>query len=213
MAEDIKYYSPQEERINIISHAIGVILGIIALPFLIIRATHIDNGYPIISFTIYGVSMILLYTASTLFHAAKSNKLAEKLNVFDHASIFVLIAGTYTPFALVTLYGTKGWIVFGLTWGFALIGVISKFFSAGKYRLISTAMYLLMGWLMLFFIRTFLHNIDLGGALWVLAGGILYSVGSAFYYFRNRPFNHAIFHFFVLGGSICHFIAVYCYVK
>lgn len=208
----IKYYSPKEELINVLSHAFGLLLSIIALPLLIYKAVEIGNALHITSASIYGTSSILLYLASTLFHWAKKEKLVRRLNIFDHSSIYVLIAGTYTPFALITLNGTVGWVVFGLVWGFAIIGIILKLFFTGKYRLVSTIMYVLMGWLCVIFGKSLIQNLPEAGLWWLFAGGLAYTIGAVLYYFRKIPFNHATFHFFVLIGSFCHFVAIYWYV-
>lgn len=210
--EIIKYYSPREELINILSHGLGLLLSIIALPFLIYKAQSLGSILDITSASIYGVSSIVLYLASTLFHLAKNPKVITRLNIFDHSSIYVLIAGTYTPFALVTLNGIIGWTVFALVWSFAIIGIVLKLFYIGKYRLLSTIMYVLMGWLIVFFGKSLASNLSDAGLWWLIAGGLSYSIGAVFYYFRKIPFNHAIFHFFVLGGSLCHFITIYWYV-
>ena len=144
--EGIKYYSPIEEKINIISHAVGFILSIIALVLLVMHANLHGDVWHIVSFSIFGASLIILYAASTFYHSAKKPELRNRLKIVDHASIYVLIAGTYTPFTLVTLNGTIGWVIFSTSWGLALSGIILKLFFTGKYNVISTIMYVLMGW-------------------------------------------------------------------
>jgi hemolysin III len=210
--QKVKYYSPMEEKINIASHAFGFILSIVALFLLIRHASFNGSGLHIISFSIYGISLIVLYAASTLYHSAKSPELRTRLRVFDHASIYVLIAGTYTPFALITLNGELGWIVFGLSWGLASAGVILKLFFTGKYKLISTLMYVFMGWMMIFFITPLMDSLSVDGLIWLAAGGISYTVGAALYSIKKIQFNHAIFHLFVLLGSCAHFVSVFFYV-
>ncbi len=143
--EGTKYYSPLEEKINIISHAIGFSLSIVALVLLVTHATLHGDVWHIVSFSIFGSSLIILYAASTFYHSAKKSELRNRLNIIDHASIYVLIAGTYTPFTLVTLNGAIGWVIFGTSWGLALTGIILKLFFTGKYDLMSTIMYVLMG--------------------------------------------------------------------
>ena len=201
-----------EERINIGSHALGFILSVIALFLLIRHASFNGSGLHIISFSIFGISLILLYAASTFYHRAKSPELRSRLRVFDHATIYILIAGTYTPFALITLKGELGWIVFGLSWSMALVGVILKLFFTGKYNLISTLMYVFMGWMIIFFISPLMASLSAEGLTWLTAGGISYTVGAALYSIKKIPFNHAIFHVFVLLGSAAHFVSVYFYV-
>ena len=210
--EEIKDYPPKEEKINIISHAFGLILSLLATPLLIVHASINGNVWHIVSFSIYGASLIILYAASTLYHSAKKPKLRKRLNVFDHASIYVLIAGTYTPFTLVTLNGAWGWTIFGITWGLALTGIILKLFFIGKYDILSTIMYILMGWVVLFAIKPLLNNVDFDGILWLFAGGISYTIGAVLYSIKKIEYNHAIFHLFVLIGSFCHFMAIYFYV-
>ncbi len=208
----MKYYSPREEKINIISHAIGFILSIVALVFLVMHANLHGDVWHIVSFSIFGVSLIVLYAASTLYHSAKKSELRSRLKIIDHASIYVLIAGTYTPFTLVTLNGTIGWVIFGTSWALALTGIILKLFFTGKYNLISTIMYVLMGWIIIFAIKPLINNLPFEGLLWLIAGGISYTLGAILYSIKKIKFNHAIFHIFVLIGSFCHFMSVFFYV-
>ena len=209
---EIKYYSPIEEKINIISHASGFILSIVALVLLVTHANLHGDVWHIVSFSIFGASLIILYAASTFYHSAKKSELRNRLKIFDHASIYVLIAGTYTPFTLVTLKGTIGWVIFGISWGLAVTGIILKLFFTGKYNLISTIMYVLMGWVIVFAIKPLINNLPLEGFLWLLAGGISYTIGAILYSIKKIKFNHAIFHLFVLTGSFCHFMSVFFYV-
>lgn len=210
--EGIKYYSPIEEKINIISHAIGFILSIVAFVLLVMHANLHGDVWYIVSFSIFGASLIILYAASTFYHSAKKSELRNRLKIIDHASIYVLIAGTYTPFTLVTLNGTIGWVIFGTSWGLALTGIILKLFFTGKYNLISTIMYVLMGWVIVFAIKPLINNLPLEGLLWLFAGGISYTIGAILYSIKKIKFNHAIFHMFVLMGSFCHFMSVFFYV-
>jgi hemolysin III len=210
--EGIKYYSPIEEKINIISHAIGFILSIVAFALLVTHANLHGDVWHIVSFSIFGASLIILYAASTFYHSAKKSELRNSLKIIDHASIYVLIAGTYTPFTLVTLNGTIGWVIFCISWGLALTGIILKLFFTGKYNLISTIIYVLMGWVIVFAIKPLINNLPLEGLLWLLAGGISYTIGATLYSIKKIKFNHGIFHMFVLIGSFCHFISVFFYV-
>jgi hemolysin III len=210
--EGLKYYSPIEEKINIISHAVGFILSIIALVLLVRHATRHGDVWHIVSFSIFGASLIILYAASSFYHSAKKSELRNRLNIIDHASIYVLIAGTYTPFTLVTLKGTIGWVIFGISWGLALTGIILKLFFTGKYNLMSTIMYVLMGWVIVFAIKPLMNNLPLEGLRWLVAGGISYTIGAILYGIKKIKFNHAIFHMFVLMGSFCHFMSVFFYV-
>jgi len=211
MAEEGFEYDPLEEKLNVISHAIGLVLAVVGTVFLLMKSFALGNTMAVIGSLVFGLSMITLYAASTLYHKSSSSK-REYLRVFDHASIYLLIAGTYTPFTLVSLHGQVGWILFGVTWSFAIAGVILKLFYTGRYNLISTLMYAIMGWLIVFAIMPLIDSIGLNGFLWLLAGGIIYSLGAVFYLFDKIRFMHSVFHLFVLMGTICHFIAVYYYV-
>lgn len=207
-----KSYSAKEEALNVYSHGLGFVLSIAGLVLLVFRAVQYGDAWHIVSFSIYGLSMIVLYLASTLFHAAKNPVRRRRLNIFDHASIFILIAGTYTPYLLVTLNGTWGWSLFGVVWGIALVGVVLKIFYTGRFRLASTIMYLLMGWVIIVAIKPLLQNLAPGG-LWLLAlGGVFYSIGAALYMIQKVPYNHAIFHLLVLLGSASHFLSIYYFV-
>jgi len=205
-------YSSREEIVNIISHAIGFMLSIVALVLLVIQANAFGNVWHIVSVSIFGVSLIVLYAASTLYHSSKHQELRKRLKIFDHAAIYVLIAGTYTPFTLITLDGTIGWVIFGVSWGMALIGIILKFFFTGKYKSISTLMYILMGWMIVFAIKPLIDSLALEGLNWLIAGGVSYTIGAVLYSIEKIKFNHAIFHIFVLIGSFCHFSSVFFYV-
>lgn len=210
--EIIKYYSPIEEKINIATHALGFMLSIVAFVLLVTHANLHGDVWHIVSFSIFGASLMILYAASTFYHSAKQPELRNRLKILDHASIYILIAGTYTPFTLVTLKGTIGWVIFGTSWGSALTGIILKFFFTGKYNLISTIMYVLMGWVIVFAIKPLINNLPLEGLLWLLAGGIFYTIGAILYSIKKIKFNHAIFHMFVLNGSFCQFMSVFFYV-
>ena len=210
--EGIKYYPPIEEKTNIISHGIGFILSIVALLLLVTHAVRYGNILHIVSFSIFGTSLIILYAASTVYHRTKDPVLRNRLRVFDHASIYVLIAGTYTPFTLITLNGPLGWSILGISWGMAVTGIILKLFLTGKYKLISTLMYVFMGWIIIFAIKPLINNLPVEGLLWLVAGGMSYTVGAIIYSIKRIKFNHAIFHMFVLAGSACHFVTVFIYV-
>lgn len=210
--EGIKYYSPIEEKINILSHAAGFVLSLAALVLLVMRATRYGDVWDVVSAGIFGASLIILYAASTVYHSAKKPELRKRLRIIDHASIYVLIAGTYTPFTLITLNGSIGWVIFGTAWGLALTGIILKLFFTGKYNLISTLMYVFMGWVIIFAIKPLINNLPLDGLLWLFAGGMAYTTGAVLYSIKKIKFNHAIFHMFVLIGSFSHFMAVFFYV-
>lgn len=210
--ERIKYYPPIEEKINIISHVIGFILSIVALVLLVTHASLHGNAWHIVSVGIFGASLMILYAASAIYHSATTSKSRTRSNIIDHASIYGLIAGTYTPFTLVTLNGTIGWVIFGISWGLALTGMILKLFFTGKYDLISTGMYIFMGWIIVFAIKPLINNLPSEGVIWLFAGGISYTIGAVLYSIDKIKFNHAIFHILVLIGSFCHFMSVFFYV-
>jgi hemolysin III len=210
--DSTKFYSPLEEKTNIISHAIGLVLSIIALVFMLVRACLYGNAWHVVSVSIFGASLILLYAASTFYHSAKDPKIRSRLRVFDHATIYVLIAGTYSPFTLVTLHGPVGWTIFGVSWAMAVSGVILKLFYTGRYNVLSTLMYVFMGWIIMFAIKPLVNSLPSEGLYWLIAGGVAYTTGAILYSIKQIKFNHAIFHMFVLLGSFCHVIAVYFYV-
>ena len=209
---NIQFYSPTEEKLNIWSHAFGIFLSIIALVLLIIKAVQQDNIWMMISFPIFGLSLILLYLASTLYHASKEPQKRFKLKVFDHAAIYVLIAGSYTPFTLVSLNGETGWLIFSMVWVMAFTGIILKLFFTGRFKIVSTAMYVLMGWLIIFYFQDLTAHLHEKGVFYLILGGVLYTIGAILYSIKKIKFNHAIFHFFVLAGSFCHFLSIYLYV-
>lgn len=205
-------YTKGEEIANSITHGIGAILSLVALVILIIFSSINGTFLQTISVTIYGISLFLLYLASTLYHSIQHKKTKQILEIIDHSSIYLLIAGTYTPFTLVTLNGKIGWSIFIIVWILALIGIILKPFFVKKFRIISTLLYIGMGWMIIFAIKPLISSLPLGGIIWLVMGGLLYTVGAIFYIWRKLPYSHMIWHLFVLGGSISHFIAVFFYV-
>jgi len=211
-SQKIKTYSPLEERINILSHAAGLFLSVVATVLLVIRASHYGNTWHIVSVIIFGASLIALYAASTAYHSATRPEVRARLRVVDHATIYTLIAGTYTPFTLITLSGTVGWVIFAVSWSMAICGIILKLFFTGRFNLVSTLMYVFMGWIIVFAVKPLLASLPTDGLYWLIAGGLSYTVGAVIYSIKKIPLNHAIFHLFVLAGSICHIVAVYFYV-
>ncbi|MDB9922025.1 hemolysin III family protein [Polaribacter sp.] len=210
MSEELNYiYSKKEEFLNVLSHGFGLVLSLIAFPFLLIKGFAYNGFWKPTSFVIYGLSLIILYAASTFYHAAKNPMIRRKLNIFDHAAIYVLIAGGYTPFCLVALDSSLGWYVFIFVWLFALVGIILKLFFTGKYDKLSTAMYLLMGWQVVFFAKPLANSLSENGLYLLILGGIFYTIGAILYSLKKLPYNHAIFHVFVLLGSLSHFLSIY----
>lgn len=212
MSNTVRQYSVKEEKFNTISHAIGLLLSIPALILLIIYSSIYGNVWHIVSFSIYGASLITLYLASTLYHGSKDESIKKKLNVFDHSAIYLLIAGTYTPYLLVVLRGLWGWSLFGVIWGLAAIGIFFKLITEQKSKVVSATAYVLMGLVIIVAIKPLINNLQPGGLFWLLIGGLSYIVGAVFYTFKNMPNHHGIFHVFVLGGSIAHWISIFFYV-
>lgn len=209
---DTQHYSALEEKTNIISHAIGLILSVIALLLMLVRASQYGNVWHIVSVSFFGVSLITLYAASTFYHSAKDPRRRARLRVIDHATIYTLIAGTYTPFTLVVLHGSVGWMVFGVSWAMAITGITLKLFFTGRFNILSTLMYVFMGWIIVFAITPLIESLSTEGLFWLFAGGVAYTTGAILYSIKKIKFNHAIFHMFVLLGSACHFVSVYFYV-
>jgi len=211
MAHPHKYttYPATEERINILSHGLGLILSLVALILLTLKA---DGMLQVVSAAVFAASMIALYGSSTIYHSTRDVARRARLRTVDHAMIYVLIAGTYTPFSLLVLRGQIGWTIFGVTWAMAAVGIVIKLFHTGKYDKISTAMYVLMGWAIVFAIKPLIANLSSDGLAWLFAGGVSYTVGAIFYSIRKMPYGHATFHLFTLFGSACHFVCVYFFV-
>ena len=209
---DTQHYPPLEEKTNIISHAIGLVLSVAALVLLVVRASRYGDTLDILSVSIFGVSLVALYAASTFYHSAENPARRSRLRVLDHATIYLLIAGTYTPFTLVVMNGPSGWAVFIAAWSMAVTGIILKLFFTGRFNTLSTLMYVFMGWIIVFAISPLIENLSTQGLFWFFAGGVAYTTGAILYSIKKIPFNHAIFHLFVLLGSFCHFISVYFYV-
>ena len=213
MKVNAKKYPEKEEKLNVITHALGFFLGALALVLMIVKAILNGTAIHVVSVVIYGSSLSTLYFASTAYHMAKDQEIRNRLNVFDHVSIFLLIAGTYTPFTLITLHGPWGWSIFGVVWGMAIVGIILKFFFTGRFNTLSTILYVLMGWVMIVAIVPLVRALPLGGLIWLIAGGLSYTGGAVIFLMDEKvPYNHAVFHVFVLLGSICHFVAIYWYV-
>ncbi len=200
-----------EEIANSVSHGIGALLSVGALVVLVVAASMRGTASHIVSCAIFGASLVLLYLSSTIYHALTAPRAKRVFQILDHASIYILIAGTYTPFALVTLRGGWGWSLFGVVWGLAVTGTVFKCFGPGKWPWLSTAVYVLMGWTAVVALRPLVAALGWTGFVWLLAGGIFYTSGVAFYALR-RGYAHAVWHLFVLAGSLCHFVAVYRYV-
>jgi len=197
-----------EEIASSITHGIGAVLSLAALIAMILAA---GSASRIAAVTVYGITLLLLYSCSTLYHALTNHAAKRVFRVLDHSAIYLLIAGTYTPFTLITLRGSWGWALFAIIWSMALSGIVFKIFFTGRYQFLSTAIYVAMGWLAVVAIRPLLHALPWSGFLWMLAGGLSYTLGVIFYAWKAR-YAHPIWHLFVLAGSACHFYAVFRYV-
>ena len=197
-----------EEVFHSITHGIGSGLSIAGLTLLVVYAVLNGDIYKIISFSIFGASLVILYISSTLYHGLQQPRAKKIFKIFDHSAIYLVIAGTYTPFLLVGLRGTAGWTLLLIVWAIALIGITFKVFFIERFQILSVISYLLMGWLCVFVFREMFASIPIGGIIWLAAGGLLYTIGVIFYALQKIPYMHAIWHFFVLGGSICHYFAV-----
>jgi hemolysin III len=202
----------REEIFNSVTHGAGAILSVAFLTLLVIFASLHGSARHVVGCSVFGASMVLLYTASTLYHSARSSRLKHIFKTADHACIFLLIAGTYTPFTLVTLQGGWGWTLLAIVWGLAAVGIVFKIFFVYRFRTAATVAYLLMGWLAVVAVKPLLANLPPGGLFWLVAGGLSYTVGTVFYLLKRLPYSHAIWHLFVLGGTTCHFFAVLFYV-
>lgn len=205
-------YPRREEIANAITHGIGAVLSVAALVLLIVFSSLEGTVWHVVSFTIYGTTMLLLYLNSTLVHSFKEGKAKDVFEFLDHSSIYLFIAGTYTPFLLVAIRGTLGWSLFGVIWGIAIFGCIFKAFFVKKFLFMSTVFYLAMGWLIVIAWNPLTAVIAPQGINLLVAGGLLYTIGTVFYVWRGFPFHHAIWHLFVLAGSVLHFFAVLFYV-
>ena len=205
-------YSLAEEIANGVTHGVGTLLSVAALTLLVTLAALQFDVWRVVSFSIYGATLILLFLSSTLYHSFQSPGVRSVFKTLDHCSIYLLIAGTYTPFLLVTMRGMLGWVLFAVIWGLALTGIIVKLVLGPGYKKLSVVTYLVMGWLVLFASKELLANLAIEGIYWLVAGGVIYTVGVVFYLWKQLPFNHAIWHLFVLAASMCHFFAMLFYV-
>ena len=200
-----------EEIANSVTHGVGAALSVAGLVVLVVIAALRGTALQVLACAVYGATLVLLYLSSTLYHALTNGRAKRVFRILDHASIYLLIAGTYTPFTLVALRGAWGWSLFGVVWALAVAGVVLKCFFTGRFHALSTTVYVLMGWLAVVAIRPLLGAIPWPGFLWLLAGGLLYTLGVVFFASRRR-YAHAVWHLFVLAGSACHFLAVYRYI-
>lgn len=204
----VRFQTTREEIANAITHGLGALLAIAALVLLIVFAAIKGTAWHVVSFSLFGATLVLLYTASTLYHSLTHKAAKNLFNKFDHMAIYLLIAGTYTPFCLVALRGWIGWTLFGIVWGSAILGVVMKAFHTGKKQLLSTLLYIIMGWVVLLAIQPLYHAISYNSFMLLIAGGVSYTLGTIFFIKDNIRFFHSVWHLFVLGGSVMHFFSV-----
>ncbi|MFB4210859.1 hemolysin III family protein [Shouchella sp. JSM 1781072] len=201
-------FTKREEVANAVTHGIGTLLSIAALTLLIVYSSLYGTAWHVVTFTIYGVSMLLLYVSSTMVHSFPPGKAKDVFEILDHAAIYVFIAGTYTPIALILIEGALGWTMFGIVWGLAIGGTIFKIFFVKKFLFISTLIYLAMGWLAMIAIVPIFNALSTTGLWYLVIGGLFYSIGTIFYMWRGFRYHHAVWHLFVIAGSVFHFFLI-----
>lgn len=201
----------REELANSVTHGIGFVLSVVGLAVLVVTASHQGDPWMVVSFTVYGASLVVLYLASMFYHSFHSPRLKHLLRVFDHCAIYLLIAGTYTPFTLLNMRGPIGWTLFGVVWALAIIGIALKSFHIHRFPILTPLIYIGLGWIGVLAIKPSLQLIPAGGLALLVAGGVTYTVGVIFYALEKLPYNHAIWHVFVLSASAFHFFAVFFY--
>lgn len=197
---------------NVVTHGFGALLGIAALIILVVFAAIQDNALKIVSSAIYGSSLVAMFATSTLYHSFRYSRFRRALRTLDHSAIYFLIAGTYTPLTLITLNGTWGWTLFSIVWGLAIFGISFKLMFVHRFEILSTIIYLVMGWLCIVAIKPIWNALPAGALTWLVLGGLAYTGGVAFYVWERLRFSHTIWHVFVLIGSLCHFFAILFYV-
>ena len=205
-------YTPREELANTLTHGLGLLLALVGGAELVVAAVRTGTAWHVVGCTVFAISLILLYSTSTCYHSAKSLPIKQVLRTLDHSAIFVLIAGSYTPFTLVTLRGAWGWSLLGVVWALAIMGVIFEWTPWRRFRKVLVSLYLAMGWTVMVAIKPLIDAIEPGGLWLLVAGGLCYTGGVLFFVWRSLPFNHALWHLWVLAGSVSHFLAVRLFV-
>lgn len=203
-----RIYTAGEELVHSITHGIGVLIGIAVLVLLVVFSVLRGSVWEVVSCSVFGATFILLYLGSTLYHAVRNPRAKRVLKAVDHSAIYLLIAGSYTPYALAPLRGTLGWSIFGAIWGCALLGIFFKAFFTGRFKAVSLASYLFMGWFCLIAVKPLYINLNSSGFIFLALGGVCYSIGAVFYAWKSLKWSHAVWHLFVLAGSVCHFFSV-----
>ncbi len=212
MSNGVNEFSLIEEIWHAITHGIGLALSIAALTIMVAYSSQSGSVLSVLASILFGTTLIILYGSSTLYHAITHHELKKRFQQFDHASIYILIAGSYTHVTLISLGNTLGYTIFGVVWGASFVGIYLKFAYPGRFEKLSLILYLLLGWLIVIAIKPLIGVMASGGLWLLLAGGLFYTFGVIFYVWDKLPFNHAIWHLFVMGGSICHFLMVVLYV-
>ncbi len=206
-------YTLGEEIAHAISHGVGALLAIAGLAVLMVAAaTRGEGAWQVVPCAIYGAAMVLMFTMSTLYHSFTNPQVKRVFRVLDHEMIFLMIAGSYTPFVLITLRGALGWTLFGIVWGIAAAGLVFQGFFTGRFKKASTALYLLMGWIIVFALKPLLAGMPAAGVRWLVAGGLCYTLGAVVYLFKRVKYHHAVWHLLVLAGSACHYFAILWHV-
>jgi hemolysin III len=203
-----RLYPAHEELAHAITHGVGVVMGIAVLLVLLVFSSQRKSAWEVVSCAVYGTTFILLFLGSTLYHAAQNPRTRRMLKIVDHSAIYLLIAGTYTPFALVPLRGGLGWTIFGAIWGCALLGIAFKVFFTGRFKAVSLISYLFMGWFCVIAVKPLYRELITAGFVFLAVGGLCYTVGAIFYAWKALPWSHTIWHLFVLAGSVCHFFSI-----
>jgi hemolysin III len=206
--EKHEFYSEGEELANSITHGMGFFIGIAVLVLLVVFSSLRQSAWEVISCSIYGATFILLYLGSTLYHSSRNPRVRRVMKIIDHAAIYLLIAGTYTPYALAPLRGALGWTLFGAMWGCALVGIFFQVFFIGRFKAVSLFSYLFMGWFCVIAVKPLYHELTTAGFVFLAVGGLCYTVGAVFYAWKSLKWSHAIWHLFVLSGSLCHFFSI-----
>jgi hemolysin III len=209
---EISQYSDGEEVIHALTHAAGVLLSIAGLTWMLYLSISAADPWRIVSSVIYGTTLIALFLASTIYHGLYASKHRDIFKLLDHCAIYLLIAGTYTPFLLVSMRTSVGWWLFGTIWALATAGIIKKLWFRHRFPKVALASYLVMGWLIVIAAPQMAAALGPDGIAWLIAGGLAYTVGAVFYAWEKMPFNHAVWHLFVLAGGICHFLGIVWYV-
>jgi len=198
----------RHELANSVTHGAGLALSVAGCAVIVTLAALRGNAWHIVACSVYGATLVCLYAASTVYHSVSSRRVKRVMRILDHSAIYLLIAGTYTPFTLVSMRGGWGWTLFGLVWGLAIAGIVFKVWFVEHFPIASTIVYLAMGWLAVVAVKPVLAMLPVAGILWLVAGGLLYTAGVGFFAWQKLPYHHAIWHLFVIGGSVCHYIAV-----